>query len=127
MTIRSYSARPGTSDDGYRQCAAACRVAAAVPAACDAPLVCAPWPPVRPLAELVLPRCSSARTGARPAASREKAARSDLNSDPDTVPKPAPPPPAGLAWGKVVPAAGRTTRHSQTLPVALASGASTAH
>ena len=55
--------------------------------------------------------CSGvARSGARPAASRENAARSDRDSARGTAPVPAPPPP--LAWAEAVPAAARTTRHS---------------
>ncbi|PYL83281.1 MAG: hypothetical protein DMF23_10085 [Verrucomicrobia bacterium] len=52
------------------------------------------------------PRCSSARSGARPATSRGNAARSDRNTDRDRAPALAPPAPPAPVSARACPAAG---------------------
>src|SRR5208283_1050008 len=62
-------------------------------AGCGAPHVGGRASPVRPLAKPASPKYSSARWDAPGVASREDAARSDRNGDPDTVPGTARPSP----------------------------------
>src|SRR5579884_900570 len=69
------SARPETTGAGSRRCATASPAGAAARAACDAPHACAPAPPALLPAAPASPRCNSVRSRARPATSRESAAR----------------------------------------------------
>jgi hypothetical protein len=76
------SVGPETIGGGCRRCAAASRATAAARAVCDALHACAPAPPIPLPATPASPRCSSARSRARPAVSPENAARSDRNTSP---------------------------------------------